>query len=232
MRPIIAFCAVCIATTPSFAADLALPVVVNSAYEDTTPVDDWTAFYAGVFAGYAGGRSEYWGSTGGPTFPYIGEAAGGLIGFQLGADYQVESFVVGAVADLAWANLSSSATGGGAVFDSRLQYLGTVRARVGVANATLLGYVHGGLAYGSNTINATMAGGAPFPEVHGNGRIGYTLGAGVEAKVSENISLLAEYSFTDLGDPIVFSNPPGFAAFDLRESMRFHTVKVGVNYRF
>jgi outer membrane immunogenic protein len=77
-----------------------------------------------------------------------------------------------------------------------------------------------------------MAGGAPFPEVHGNGRIGHTLCAGVEAKVSDNVSLLAEYSFTDLGDPIVFSNPPGFAAFDLRESMRFHTIKVGVNYRF
>lgn len=232
MKRLLAFCVVCTAATPGFAADLILPEIVGSAYEVAAPVDDWTAFYAGVFAGYTGGRSEYWGSTGGPTFPYIGEAAGGLIGFQLGADYQVESFLLGAVADIAWANLGSSATGGGAVFDSRLQYLGTVRARVGVANETLLGYVHGGLAYGSNTINATMAGGAPFPEVHGNGRIGYTLGAGVEAKVSDNVSLLAEYAFTDLGDPIVFSNPAGFAAFDLRESMRFHTIKMGVNYRF
>lgn len=230
MRPLFAVCAICIAATPTFAADLILPEMDNE-YEVSAPVADWTAFYAGVFGGYTGGRSEYWGSTGGPTFPYVGDAAGGLVGFQLGADYQVESFVFGAAADIAWANLSSSATGGGAEFHSRLDYLGTVRARVGVANETLLGYVHGGLAYGSNTINARL-GGAPFTEVHGNSRIGYTLGAGVEAKVSDNISLLAEYSYTDLGDPIVFSNPPGSPAFDLRESMRFHTVKVGLNYRF
>lgn len=231
MRPLFAVCAICIAAVPASAADLILPAVGESDYAVVAPASDWTAFYAGVFGGYTAGKSEYWGSTGGPTFPYIGDAAGGLIGFQLGADYQVESFVIGAVADIAWANLSSSATGGGATFDSRLNYLGTVRARVGVANESLLGYVHGGLAYGSNTIDA-RTGSGPMPEAHGNGRIGYTLGAGVEAKVSENISLLAEYSFTDLGDPVVFSNPPGFAAFDLREAMRFHTVKVGVNYRF
>ena len=65
-----------------------------------------------------------------------------------------------------------------------------------------------------------------------NGPMGYTLGAGVEAKVGDNVSRLAEYAFTDLGDPIVFSTPAGFAAFDLRESMRFHTIKMGVNYRF
>lgn len=61
MKRLLAFCVVCTAATPGFAADLILPEIVGSAYEVAAPVDDWTAFYAGVFAGYTGGRSEYWG---------------------------------------------------------------------------------------------------------------------------------------------------------------------------
>lgn len=189
---------------------------------------DWTGFYAGIFGGYAGGNFEYNG-TAGAGFPWIGSASGGLLGVQVGADYQINNFVIGGVADLAWTNLRGETIGAGALIKSSLQYTGSLRARAGVAVENALLYAHGGLAFGSTDTSADFNGPLPF---HGNSRVGYTLGAGLEYKLTDQVSLFGEYAFTDLGDPVVFSNAPPAPAFDLHETLRYHSVKVGVNYRF
>jgi outer membrane immunogenic protein len=217
---------VALAAVSANASDLG---VVNVPEPEGYISPEWSQFYAGIFGGYGGGTYEYVG-TAGAGFPWIGNGTGALLGVQAGADYQMGNLVLGGVVDLAWSNLSANTNGGGATITSTLQYLGTVRARAGVAVDTALLYAHGGLAFGrTETSAADAVGPIPFND---NDRLGYTVGAGVEVKMTDQISVFGEYAFTDLGNPIVFSNPPAGVPFDLNESLRFHSVKVGLNYRF
>lgn len=219
------FVAAILVSTPAYAADLGEVYIPES---EGYLASDWTGFYAGIFGGYAGGKFEYHG-TAGAGFPWVGDASGGLLGVQVGADYQINNFVIGGIADLAWTNLRGETNGAGALIKSSLQYTGSLRARAGVAMNSALIYAHGGLAFGSTDTSADFNGPLPF---HGNGRVGYTLGAGLEFKLTDQVSVFGEYAYTDLGNPIVFSNTPPAAAFDLHETLRYHSVKVGLNYRF
>jgi outer membrane immunogenic protein len=225
---------VALTTGVGHAADLIIPtnevLVINSS------ATDWSGFYAGVFGGVAPGRYEYNGTTG-FGFPYIGNDVGGLFGLQGGANYQIGNFVVGGVVDIALTSLEGSTSSGPAINDitisSSLKNLGSVRAKVGYAMDNVLAYAHGGLAFGETETSAvTTATGVPFTGFHGNEHVGFTVGAGVELKVSEKVSLFAEYAYTDLGTDTVFSNPPGFAAFDLNETLRLQTIKAGANFHF
>ncbi|MDB5536842.1 MAG: porin family protein [Devosia sp.] len=230
----LAFLAASLFTVDANAADLFAAdddvLVINSSSTD------WSGFYAGIFGGVAPGRYEYNG-TAGFGFPYIGDDVGGLVGMQAGANYQMGNFVFGGVVDLALTSLEGSTSSGPAANDitisSSLKDLGSVRGKVGFAMSDVLAYVHGGLAFGQTRTSAvTTATGVPFDGFHGNDRIGFTIGAGVEVKVLENVSLFAEYAYTDLGTATVFTNPPGFAAFDLNETLRLQTVKAGANFHF
>src|SRR5690606_38078315 len=134
-------------------------------------------------------RYEYNG-TAGFGFPYIGDATGGLVGIQAGANYQLGSLVLGGVVDIALTGLNGSTSSGPAINDitisSVLKNVGSVRAKVGFATDDILAYAHGGLAFGhTDTSAVTTATGVPFSGFHGNDRVGFTLGAGLEIKVSE-----------------------------------------------
>ncbi len=168
---------------------------------------------------------------------------GGIAGIQVGADYQFDGFILGAVADLALSNIGAKSNfglGGGGVaafaYESTLDYLGTVRVRAGfLPTDNILAYIHGGAAFGrtSPSLGAAIGGiGLDLDEVN---RTGYTIGAGLEYRVTENISIQTEYSYTDLG-----SNSVGYAAGGggipagtaIDEEVKFHSVKTGVNFRF
>src|SRR5688572_14400281 len=121
--------------TPAVAADAMVaateyPVI----YED--PSYNWTGFYAGVMGGAAGGDFDFDIDDFDIGF---GVTAGGLLGgVQVGADYQIDNFVVGVVADIAATNITGGINadlGGLGELDinSRLTYLGTLRARLGYA---------------------------------------------------------------------------------------------------
>ncbi|MDB5530367.1 MAG: porin family protein [Devosia sp.] len=203
------------------------------------PTSDWTGFYAGVFGGVGGGSPDLTMTIpgGGPVLEFFGNSSGGLAGVQVGADYQIGDFVLGAVTDIAVSNIE--ARGGAAVpivfgYESPLNYLGTVRGRIGfLPTDNLLAYVHGGLAYGQTSPDVTVPppAGADLDPVN---RVGYTIGAGFEYKLTDNISVQTEYAYTNLGNASVSYTPfGGFpAGVDIKESYDFHTVKAGVNFRF
>lgn len=140
--------------------------------------------------------------------------------------------MLGAVADIALSGVEGRSTFGslgGFEYVSRLDYLGTVRARAGfLPTDDLLVYAHGGFAYGRSTPSFN-AGGLPAPGFVGTNRTGWTIGAGVEYAVTDTISLQTEYAYTDLGNPSVTdAAAPGAA----NESLKLHTVKAGLNFRF
>jgi len=179
--------------TTAFAADLPVyqqpqeAVVVSPAY-------DWTGLYVGALAGYG------WGDAQGSNNP-----DGVLLGGTLGYNAQFGQFVAGLETDLAWSNLDDH--------DYELDYLGTVRGRLGWAFDRFMPYVTGGLAYGRTDFNHDH-----------DTNVGWTLGGGVEAAIDQNWSVKAEYLYVDLGH--VDAGDEGSSHFNA------HTVKLGVNYKF
>jgi outer membrane immunogenic protein len=168
-----------------------------------------------------------------------GSNGGFMGGGQIGYNWQFyNSFVAGLEADIQGVASSSggrtfvtAAPTGGVFGDSwvgihsargNLQYLGTVRGRLGwLAMPTLLVYGTGGLAYGGVTLNASsmiynntfvngvvpfaqhpqlgpvspMTGGANFS----NTQVGWTAGGGIEWMFMPNWSAKVEYLYYDLG---------------------------------
>ncbi|MDX8531176.1 porin family protein [Mesorhizobium sp. VK25A] len=200
----------------------------------------WTGFYVGGFGTLAVGDMEYGTrqifADGNPP-PQIGNfdvsASGFLGGIQAGYDWQMnDKWVVGAVADIAGSNYSASitASSNGVEFldgESKLKYLGTVRARVGYAWDRALLYAHGGLAYGKTEHRLDLGGTNVFSE--SQTRTGWTVGAGVEYAITDRISFGTEYAFVDLGAKQILDNGEGLT---INDDVDLHTLKAFVNFRF
>lgn len=255
MRPslnILTLPALLLATSclPASAADLGAmaPPEAGSAelYAAGFPTD-WTGFYAGVNAGYGLGHedqvdlSAFPDTT--PTDVGAVTAEGWLGGVQAGYNLQAGHFVLGVEADLQAADYTgrSLATVGGVTADAttRVDWYGTVRPRLGYAMGDALIYATGGLAFGGLDASIAATGIAGF-----NGTLvtpdlawGYTLGAGAEYALSDQISLRGEYQFVqlraDATGALVDAAGAGTGvsgSSQVRSNM--HAVKVGLNYRF
>ncbi|HEX2539357.1 MAG TPA: porin family protein, partial [Pseudolabrys sp.] len=114
----------------------------------------WSGFYVGLNGGYGWGRSNWRDPATDPTLRGFG-LSGGVVGGQLGYNWQTGPFVLGLESDLDWTNLSGSrsdggvcTTNGGGECRTRQSWLGTTRGRLGYAFGSWLPYVTGGAAYG------------------------------------------------------------------------------------
>ncbi|MGO4404200.1 outer membrane protein [Bosea sp. RAF48] len=168
------------ADLPSRKGPVAAPVYV--------PVFTWTGFYVGANAGYG------WGNVNSNGFNNIGNLDGFVGGGQVGYNYQIGQFVVGAEADIQGADLSS----GGNFFGAsvKTEYFGTVRARLGVAFDRFMPYITGGWAYGN--VKTSIPGiGFSSDRTHTGG---WALGGGLEYAITNNIIAGVEYLYVDLGD--------------------------------
>ncbi|TKT75105.1 porin family protein [Aquamicrobium sp. LC103] len=219
-----------LAASSAFAADLAAYEPAPVAPVAAAPFD-WTGFYVGGIGGLGTGDFEYdLGVVGGPSVLDGEISAGGAFGgVQVGYDWQTGAWVFGAVADIAITGIDASASisSGPDTLSakSELEYLGTVRARVGYAFDRALVYGHGGLAYGRT--EQTLSDG--FAEISAKqNRTGWTIGAGIEYAVTDKVSVGTEYGYVDLGRKDVFND----GALRIGEDVRFHTVKAAVNFRF
>jgi outer membrane immunogenic protein len=139
--------------------------------------------------------------------------------------------VFGIEVDAAGASIKDSYTvedaGILATVDSKINSFGSVTGRAGFAMDALLLYAKGGFAWGNNeTTISVPAFGATSSDSHTH--TGYTLGGGLEYLFTPSWSAKGEYMFTSLGSEnynlLGDQLPSG--------TIDFHTVKVGVNYRF
>jgi outer membrane immunogenic protein len=185
-------------------------------------------------------------------------------GVKLGYDQQFGSFVLGGVVDLNYLDLEEETTGTSVTpadytFHRELDWLATARLRAGVAFDRVLVYGTGGFAYGgidqsfSTDSGANLVGGDDNGELPPDRRQsldgdddnawGYTVGAGVEALVTERVSVGLEYLYTSLDadqQTVTFDSGP-FAAgpggeTDIRstgdDNFDFHTVRATASFRF
>ena len=192
------------------------------------PIFTWTGFYVGANAGYGWAQDKY-GLIAGSYFPNSDKARGAFVGGTAGYNYQLANNVVlGLEGDLAWADLKKSTQCAiGASCNTKIDALGTLRARIGYAFGNTLVYGTGGLAYANvkSSIFDTLT---PAAYSVSKARWGYALGAGVEYALNHNWSIKGEYMYYGLGKKTYEYAPLEIA----RARNDIHTVKLGLNYRF
>jgi high affinity Mn2+ porin len=210
---------------PAIAADMPLKAPVFKA------VYDWTGFYIGGHFGYGGG------SLGpgtnplpeqGVVFPH---SVTGLIGgYQAGYNRELPNHVVlGIEADASFSSPLDGPALTPAPFNTGLDYVGTVRGRVGYAFGRLMPYATGGFAWGHSQFNLND-GASKVVATLGQNQAGWTAGAGVEFAVSGNWSAKVEYDYIDLSRRMF--DLSGFGLPDVGVNPNIHLVKLGLNYRF
>ena len=230
---------------------------------DVAPVTDWTGFYVGVHGGFGGGTFDY------PMNLTTGEFDGGeetfenldydfgaditssgfFGGVQAGWNWQMDSIVLGVEGDIALSDITgeleiysdtadASIRGG-----STVDWFGTARLRAGfLVTPELLLYGTGGLAWGSVTAeyDIDLEPFASLSDDTSESQMGWTIGAGFEYQVTDNISLKTEYLYVDLGEAELLDidvidelgGPPGYSDLTIDQDITFHTVKAGLNFRF
>ncbi|HWE78247.1 MAG TPA: outer membrane protein [Pseudolabrys sp.] len=181
------------------------------------PAFSWTGFYVGINGGGAWGRSNW--SASGNSF----DTSGGVVGGTVGYNWQAGPTVFGVEGDLDWSGIKGSSTCGGLSCETKNDWLGTFRGRVGYAFNRVMPYVTGGLAVGN--VKAT----SPFGS-NDETRAGWTLGGGIEANIVGPWSAKIEYLYADLGRTNCSTCGVAATATDVN----FHTniVRAGVNYHF
>jgi outer membrane immunogenic protein len=181
-------------------------------------------------------------------------ADGWFGGLQAGYNLQSGMIVFGAEADIQISDINDSISGtftnpngtqqidGTASLD--VDWFGTVRGRIGAAFDHLLIYGTGGIAFGGvdYEMDAFENGGIPLFETNlqsSNTEVGYVLGAGAEYAFNQNWTMKLEYQYIDFGNvstsspvfDIGTTNPTGETASSDIDA-RFHTVRLGVNFKF
>ncbi len=237
-RMLIAGALALVAGGRAFAADLPQPAPpaprAPAAYVPASApvlVYNWSGIYVGINGGIGFSSSNWIGAGGLTTGPFNpgGFHAGGTIG----ANYQWGAFVFGLEADGDWTNLygtsavaSCGAAGGpaGASCETKSDWVGTARARVGYAFERVLFYGTGGAAFGN-----IQAGYNPPSTFDSATNFGWTAGAGFEYAIAQNWSAKLEFLYVDLGKMSCTVNCGGVPiTVPLTEAL----VRFGVNFKF
>ena len=197
---------------PALAADigspepLPMPEIVAAPSSPT-----WSGFYLGALFGYNWGESEVSGID--DTSIELDGIEGGVF---VGANYQLDRFVIGAEADL----LLSGSEGSEGDLSADQGLNGSLRGRAGLALDRFLLYGTGGVA--ATKLEVSDAGDSDDAML-----LGWTAGAGVEALVTDAVTARVEYRYTDYQDK-EFTLGGGTADTNLDT----HSVRAGVGVNF
>jgi outer membrane immunogenic protein len=243
--------AVALIGTPALAADMGVPA--RSYYPPLPPaIYDWTGIYLGFHVG--GGMLVDSVSQNGVSPNNVDLAASGNLtpagvigGVQGGANYEFAPWVVGIEAS--WTDsaiqgntlIACSAcvfSGKGIAnerFTSQAKWFAAVTGRFGYAANDWLFYGKAGGAWMSSRytedllgIGSGVNGVTVATEVITDNRAGFTVGAGIEFGLVENLTGKIEYDFYDFGSKnynFNFITP-------VSVNSNLHTIIVGLNYKF
>ena len=228
------------AAAPALAADL--PARMSPPpIPAPIPVFTWTGFYVGAHAGFGSGSDttkEY--LTAGMI--YVGlqntfKPKGVFGGLHAGANYQFSNNLVAGIEGEF--NLTKFQGGfvdppappanpggrGRTVLDNSA----SLRLRLGYAMGHVLPYLTGGIATGK--LHSTYWNWGGVSEQFRKNHTGFTAGAGVEYAVTANVSVRAEYLFTQFN--LVRNNSlVAFPGFTGTQEPKYHTFRAGLSYRF
>ncbi|MGY3345499.1 MULTISPECIES: outer membrane protein [unclassified Bradyrhizobium] len=237
MKSFLTYAAAGFALLSPFAADAADLAVKAPPATPAAAVYNWTGMYIGVNGGYGWGKHDPLDLIAGGFDPGRSfNTSGGFIGGTIGAQIQQGYVVMGAEADLDWANITGSGTVIPTIagvpqpftinLSTKTQGIGTARIRAGAALNNLLIYATGGVALLDETAKGTTVNGVPCgalgvltscPASHW--RPGAAVGLGAEYGFTPNWTMKGEYLY--------ISAIGNGAAKNETNLLRF-----GVNYKF
>ena len=270
MRKTILAAAIAMAASSALAADLP---VKSAPMRVAEPLPTWTGFYIGLNGGlgYQQDQLNLTGLDDAGAFAIATglvpgqintRGGGGLFGGTVGYNWQVmPQWVLGIEGDIDWTGikgngqqalafgpLALTTTG-----ESKLNWLGTVRGRVGylLAPATMI-FATGGIAFGeveTNVLTTLTAG--PFSAQaalnQSSTKTGWTVGGGFEHQFWGHWSLKAEYRYVDLdgtngpfGTSLgggglslakYYNHDPIPVTFNADQGTRYQIGLIGLNYR-
>lgn len=227
----------------ALAADPGMPM------EEAPLTYNWSGFYVGIKGGYGWGSGDYTNEIG-PGFELTSDhdLDGFLVGVYAGAQHQFSNnIVLGVEIDVDYRDADDSSTyivnpggidlfGGAFGLDTEINWTGSARLRAGYAMDRWLPYITGGFAFADYDSVVTAAG-VPFPAIpgiatsFGGTSVGWTAGIGTEYAFTDNMTLRAEYRYSDFGDitpNLVIPMPGANQSYDLDS----HDLTLGISWKF
>ena len=134
------------------AADLPHPLYKAPAYVGPAAAN-WTGFYVGINGGYGFGTSDW-------DIPAVSpDPSGYLAGATVGYNFQTGLWVWGFEADIDWADIKGDTSCLGGSCETKMDWFGTARVRIGYAGwNNWLPYLTGGAAFGDVKADLTTSG--------------------------------------------------------------------------
>ncbi|HET7850770.1 MAG TPA: outer membrane protein [Pseudolabrys sp.] len=204
----------------------------------------WTGFYVGGNVGAVWGRSSVENDPSSVATWLDGRTdnnrTGVIGGVQAGYNWQWASLVLGIEGDISFASLDRSVTAANFLappfqdtLRSRLDWLATIRGRLGWAVDRWLIYGTGGVAFAH--FNDELS---DPPSVLGftvgpdSSRTGWTAGGGIEYAFTDHWTAKAEYLHVGFADQTATVTTPPAAGYAFRFRDSLDIARVGINYKF
>lgn len=211
--------------TPALAADLEPAVVV-----ETPQAFNWNGFYAGVHGGY-GWSDNKTSFIDDPQLSYNGDGGfgGGVVGYNV---QFANNVVIGAEAELNWGDIKGTATDSGVDYEAKINWFGSVSARLGYAFDRFLvfGTAGGAFAGIDSSLDSQPGDYAPSSDTFA----GWTVGAGAEYGITNNLTARIDYRYYDFGSkdyPVTWgTNGYYWTQHDVKVTAQ--TVSAGLSYKF
>lgn len=208
---------------------------------------DWTGPYIGLQGGYGWDETDVNGNgdcgcvgrppplaiDSDPVEPPGNDGSIGLEGFvggvHAGYNWQPDSFVLGIEGDIEYSDMDGDTDTPFGTIKEDIDWIGSLRLRAGFAMDRALIYATGGLAvgevdmrisdvdFGSNDATDTAW--------------GWTIGAGIEYAITDDLSASLEYRYTDLDDTKLDSTTPEIGT-EVEFENTFQAVRVGLSWHF
>jgi outer membrane immunogenic protein len=226
---LIGICAAAFVAAPAIAADLP----VKAPPPPPPPPFSWTGLYIGANIGGAWSHAAITDTVTGASLGF--DNSGFIGGGQVGFNYQINNFVLGAEWDIDGTSINRTGPGIATAFgtlqaSASTDWITTLAGRIGFAFDRWMVYFKGGGAWVQNSATLTnLTTGASISASNTNG--GWVAGVGAEWAWSGPWSAKIEYDHVELDN---FSSAATVvtAADRFNLSRNIDMVKFGINYRF
>ncbi len=192
----------------------------------------WTGVYVGGNVGYG------WGTASVDSLNRSLSPSGVNGGGQVGYNYQINHFVLGAEGDFQGADHHDSISGGNANLEAKSDWYATIRGRAGLAFGQFMPFVTGGIAFADSKLDTNVTGaGGNITASASHTLTGYAVGGGLEYAITNNWTIRGEYLHLGFDDHTydLLVTAPGVsvtlpAAFKAKTD--FDIARLAVNYKF
>ncbi|MFG7488882.1 carbohydrate porin [Methylorubrum rhodesianum] len=206
-----------------------LPEASRESSAKTNKVD-WSGIYFGGHTGFGTG------DLGPGTNAILNQSVGlpptvtGMIGgLQGGYNFQPgDGWVLGTEADITFVSPPDETRRTAAPFNTTLDAMGTVRARIGYAFGPFLPYATGGFAWARTKVDINGDDGAVLSKLR-RWHAGWTAGVGIEMALGGPWTARAEYDYLDLASSIYRLDGTGLR--DVSVHPQVQRITFGLNYR-